>query len=154
MDINQLVSFVDYQLGQKQGWENLSQVLHIVKDSQELVTKAQHEVEASTKAVEDMKLSLAAMDETAKAKVKDLEAELQAVRDKHQTALKTHEVALGREINDKTAQVQALDESIAKSLKTLESLNSDQKLLEAKTAEAVDKYKEIQGKLAAIKGSL
>jgi len=154
MDINQLVSFVDYQLGQKQGWEALSEVLHKLKEADEQLASAKQLVDLYTKEVEEMKSSLVQMDETAKVKQVELEEKLSAIREAHENASKTNEVALGQEISKKQGECKGLQDAYDNLLKLLEALKIDKQRIDEETTQAIKKYDEIQAKLAQVKASI
>ena len=154
MDINQLTSFVDYQLGQKQGWEALSEVLHKLKDAEEQIAKAKAVVDEYANDIEDMKGTLVQMEETAKVKQVELREQLDAIREDHQNALKSDEAALSQALAQKQQEYQAVQSAYDNLLVSLESAKAMKRQLDQENAEAADKYHEIQVKLAAIKGSL
>ena len=154
MDINQLVSFVDYQLGQKQGWDALSEVLHKLKDADDQVAQAKSIVDKYAQEVEDMKGTLVQMDETAKVKKVELQEQLDAVKEAHETALsistdqlKQQVASLEKAQGDLTLKASILEADIA-------LLEGQKQSLERQTAEALDKFQEIQSKLAAVKASI
>ena len=154
MDINQLVSFVDYQLGQKQGWEALSEVLHKLKDADEQISKAKDIVDQYAEEVESMKDVLVQMDETAKVKQVELREQLDAIRQDHQSALKADDIALGEALTNKQLEFHAVQKVYDNLLASIESAKAMKKQLDQDNVEALDKYHEIQAKLADIKGKL
>src|SRR5689334_14524071 len=136
MDINQLVSFVDYQLGQKQGWEALSEVLHKLKDADEQVSKAKAIVDQYANDIEDMKGTLVQMDETAKVKQVELREQLDSIREDHQNSLKSDEVALSAALSKKQQEYQATQDAYDNLLVSIESAKAMKKQLDQDNAEA------------------
>src|SRR6185369_7526678 len=147
MDINQLVSFVDYQLGQKQGWEALSEVMHKLKDADEQISKAKDIVDQYAKEVESMKDTLVQMDETAKVKQVELKEKLDQLRVDHQHALERDDIALTATLTQKQQEFQAVQKAYDNLLTSIESAKAMKKQLDQDNADAADKYHEIQVKL-------
>ncbi len=154
MELEQLVSFVRYQRGQKQGWDALDEVLTIVLESQELVKSNQVKLDAYKAEAQELQASIETLKQTRLDKLASLDQELANRRVDAENASKTAKVALEQEINAKIAEGKAIDEAIANALKNLESLQADEKRLGQRITEASEKYEQIQAKLAAIKGSL
>jgi predicted nucleic acid-binding Zn-ribbon protein len=69
----QLVSFINFQIGQKQGWESLGRVIELVNNSDKLVALAKEQAALYLKEVEEMKQSLVILEQTRKAKEADLD---------------------------------------------------------------------------------
>ena len=154
MDINQLVSFVDYQLGQKQGWEALSQVLHEVKRASETIATAKAAVRDAEHEVEGMRATLAEMDKTAKAKEADLTKHLDSVREAHQNASRKAEVALEQAIAEKVAESTRLDATLLNQTALAEKLALEINELQADKVIAENALNAIRKQLVEIKEKL
>lgn len=154
MDINQLVSFVDYQLGQKQGWEALSQVLHEVKKAKESVATAKAIVKDYEKEVESMKASLVELGKTAKAKEADLVKHLDSVTKSHQDASRKAQVALEKGLAEKLAESARLDKTLLNQTALAEKLALEINELQADKIIAENALNAIRKQLVEIKEKL
>jgi len=100
MELEQLVSFVRYQRGQKTGWDALDEVLTIVLEAKERVAASEKQLQALEVKQKNLNLILEDLEETRVHKLAETELELRAKREDFETPLKTAKDALGREIKE------------------------------------------------------
>jgi chromosome segregation ATPase len=131
MELEQLVSFVRYQHGQKQGWDSLDEVLTVVLEAKERVDAAEATVLACTKQVEEIKGSLIQLDVTLVNKKTEVEAALAKAYNGIDEKIALHKAEAERavkgtfdllnDIKGQTAAAQADLEAVRAELKTANS---------------------------------
>lgn len=154
MTTEQLVSFINYQIGQKQGWESLAEVIGIVNDAQQLVAKATKDVAIQEQAVADMKASLAAMDETLAAKEKDHQSKLDSKEESHKAHLAKLSQAAKLEVDTLKGNVVALQAHQVAAQATADKLSAIVIGLERQKTAAEAELGKVHKQLADIKASI
>ena len=138
MEIEQLVSFVRYQAGQKQGWDALDEVLTVVQEAKERVDTAGKAVVAQEAKVNkllgeatQLEASLAAQKVSMAKQLVDLKASHQAVLDKATEDQKVVLLSIQKEVVDLGVTIKQLEVSRAQLAGEVDTLQKQKRTADA-----------------------
>lgn len=154
METSVAVSIIRNEVARRAAYVTFDEILTKVLDAEEDVTKAKAEVKQYLQQVDEMKASLAKLDETLLAKETDLKNKLATVKASHEDALYSSINALQKDIDRATVELVGLEETIASRTAESEKLAVEINELEAEKHLAADELAIIKQQLAAIKAKL
>jgi septal ring factor EnvC (AmiA/AmiB activator) len=154
MELEQLVSFVRYQRGQKQGWDSLDEVMTVVLEAKERVDAAEATVLACTKQVEEIKGSLIQLDVTLVNKKAEVEAALAKAYDGIDEKIASHKVEAERAVKGTFDLLNDIKGQTAAAQADLEVVRAEWRTANAEKTKVESDLAAVRKVLADIKATL
>jgi chromosome segregation ATPase len=154
MEIEQLVSFVRYQRGQKQGWDSLDEVLTVVLEAKERVDAAQKEVASCEAQVQSMKDTLVQLDVTVANKQVEVEAALAKAYDGIDEKIASHKAEAERAVKGTFDLLNDMKGQTAAAQADLEAVRAEWRTANAEKIKVESDLTAVRKLLADIKATL
>lgn len=154
MDLEQLLSFVRYQKGQKAGWDALDEVLTAVRDSDRMVKEAEGKVKAAEQRLATIEQECSDKIAHAEARVSGVEAGIAERKGKYLAELQAAEARVNEKRDAAAQEVSQLSAIIDDLKLKATGLAGEVKILEQDKLAAEKNLARVKEQLAEISKAL